>query len=133
VSALHGEAELSAEDLLQAALQLKGEDLDRFVSRLLALRAQQRAPSVPGAEAELLMRINEGPPRDLAGPYRHLIARRRAGTLTPEEHQQLLRLTDEVEAVQARRLEDLIELARLRQTTLDELMQELGIRPPLDG
>jgi hypothetical protein len=126
-------AHMSADDLLKAAQQLQPDDLDRFVSQLLALRARRQAPSVPDEEAELLMRINEGLPADLAGSYRDLIAKRRAETLTPREHEELLRLTDEVEGYQARRVRDLIELARLRQTTLDELVQELGIRPPLDA
>ena len=57
------------------------------------------------------------------------MSRRRAGTLTPEEHQELLRLTGEAERLQAERIERLAELARLRGTSLGAVMNELGIRP----
>jgi hypothetical protein len=53
--------------------------------------------------------------------------KRRAGTLTPEEYQDLLRLTDVAEAIQARRLQDLVELSRLRGISLSALMEELEL------
>jgi hypothetical protein len=59
-----------------------------------------------------------------------LIAKRRAEILTPEEQRELLELTAQVEAREAKRIEDMAELARLRRTTLTSLMKELGIHPP---
>jgi len=53
--------------------------------------------------------------------------KRRAGTLTSEEYQDLLRLTDVAEAIQARRLQDLVELSRLRGISLSALMEELEL------
>jgi hypothetical protein len=127
----HDAPGLTPDELLRAAARLKGSELDQLLSRLLALRAQQHAPSVSSAETELLLRINAGLPADLATPYHDLIAKRRAATLTPAEYRELLRLTELVEARQAQRLGDLIELARLRGQTLDELMDTLGIQPPV--
>lgn len=128
---VHKDPDLTPDELLQAASRLQSEELDRFLARLLALRARQAAPSVSANEAELLQRINAGLPSHLAAPYQALIAKRRAGTLSTEEHQELLRLTEEVEAQQAKRVECLIELSRLRGQTLDEMMDTLGIQPPL--
>jgi hypothetical protein len=62
-----------------------------------------------------------------------LVAKRRAEVLTPEEYDELLRLTDEVEAHDTRRVENLVKLAQLRQVTLDQLMEDLGLRPPDDA
>lgn len=80
-------------------------------------------------ESELLLAINRGLPPEVAEQYRTLINRHRAGTLSPEEHQELLRLTDEAERLQAERIESLAELARIRNQPLGSLMEELGIRP----
>lgn len=46
------------------------------------------------------------------------------------EQQELKQLTDQLEIANAHRIEALIKLAYLRSTTLDGLIDELGIRPP---
>ncbi len=90
-------------------------------------------PHLPQRESELLLRINQGLPDDTARRYRDLISRRRTGTLSPEEHEELLRLTDRAEVLEADRLAHLAELARLRHTSLSRLMEELGIQPATDA
>jgi hypothetical protein len=74
--------------------------------------------------------LNRGLPDELQARYRELIARRREQTLTPEEHSELLRLTDQVEQLEADRLAALSHLAQLRQTTLPALMSSLGLGGP---
>jgi hypothetical protein len=69
-------------------------------------------------------------PPEIQRRYDQLIAKRRAESLTPDEHDELLRLTDQMENLEARRMEHLAELARLRQTSLPALMKTLGIRTP---
>lgn len=86
------------------------------------------APRLAQRESELLLAINRGLPAEVAERYRTLMDRRRSGTLTSDEHQELLRLTDEAERLQAERIEHLAELARLRGKPLGVLMTELGIR-----
>jgi hypothetical protein len=81
-------------------------------------------------ETALLLKINRGLPAEVHQRYRELIDKRREERLTQNEHEELLRLTDEVEKRQAERLEALVELARLRDVPLRELMQTLGIKPP---
>lgn len=88
------------------------------------------APRLPEPEARLLQQINEGLAPEMWRRYNELIAKRRAETLTPDEHATLIALSDQIEDLNARRLECLTELARLRQTSLSELMQQLGITAP---
>lgn len=57
------------------------------------------------------MAINRGLPAEATKRYRALVNRRRSRMLTSEEHQELLRLTAEVERLQAERIEHLAELA----------------------
>lgn len=58
------------------------------------------------------------------------MAKRQAEILTPEEHSELLHLTEQIEKLQAQRMEYLAELARLRGTSLTALMKNLGIQMP---
>jgi hypothetical protein len=127
---VHLEAQLSTEELLKAVDQLSPAELTQFVARVLALHAQRNAPALPPDEADLLRKIEQGIPADLHDRYEVLIARRRAAALTQEEHDELLRLTDQVEALEAQRAEHLASLARLRGVSLAELLDELGIRAP---
>lgn len=125
-------AELSTSALVQAAEQLNETELERFAEQILALRGRRRIPSLPHDEADLLLKINQGIPADLKAQYEALIAKRQAETLSPSEYEELLELTETVEQGDAKRIELLIELARLRGTTLSALMRQLGIRATSD-
>ena len=115
---------------LQQVAAAKGRTVADLVREGVEVIIQiQGAPSLSEEESELLLAINRGLSGEMAERYRELIRRRQAGTLGPEEHRELLRLTDEVERQQAERIENLSELARLRGLPLVALMEELGIRP----
>lgn len=122
--------QMSSEELLNAVRKLSLSELEKFVSQVIALQAQRRAPSLPKAESELLLKINQGIPGDVQKRYKDLIAKRRSETLTPDEYDELLRMTDQIEALNVRRIEYLSELASLRKTSLSNLMEQLGIRTP---
>ncbi len=124
------EAHLSGRDLLKAVEQLDAEEFRHFMTEVLALRARRQAPGMTAAEAALLGRINQGLPEELRQRYQHLSDLRRQQTLTPDEHAELLRLTDEVEQREADRAAALAQLAQSRGISLGELMQALGIRGP---
>ena len=113
----------------------KGLATDRFVidtlrERLSRNPAETNMPHLSNAESELMQCINEGLPVEIWRQYHALIARRNAGTLTADERQVLVGLIDQVELAHARRLGFLLELANLRGTTLDAVMDALGIVKP---
>lgn len=124
------EAQMSPDDLLKAVGQLNTFELDGFLAQVLQLRAQRQTTNLAQREAELLLRINEGIPAKIRPRYEALKEKRDAELLSPQEHQELLNLVTVVENVQAQRLEALAELARLRKTTIRDLMQQLGIKTP---
>jgi formate dehydrogenase maturation protein FdhE len=76
-------------------------------------------------EVALLKKIHRTLPERLRQRYEELVAKRRTETLAEKEHAELLRLTAEVEKLQVSRLEALAELARLRNTSLSRLRDEL--------
>jgi hypothetical protein len=82
------------------------------------------------AESELLIKINRGLPAKVQARLNELTVKRQAERLTPEEYGELLRLTDQVEAVEAARATALAQLATLRGVSLSTLMRDLGIPDP---
>jgi hypothetical protein len=77
----------------------------------------------------LLLRVNEVfTPIDWKR-YRELLAKRNAETISEAERMELTAISDQIETANARRIEYLAELARLRNTTVPALMSELGLQP----
>lgn len=118
------------EKLLEAVEQLSLPDLDQLMFQILALKAQRKAHSFSKDETTLLLKINKGLPDKIQKRFDELVAKRQEEILTPDEHQELLKLTDQIEKSDALRVKYMAELARLRRTSLIALMQELDIRQP---
>lgn len=126
-------ARLSSDDLLHAIERLGVREAERIAFQLLALRAQRLAANLSAEETRLMSEINQGLAPERAVLYESLMARRRMGTLTESEQEDLRGLTDEAERLQARRIEALSELSRLRGTSLRSLMDELELQPAANG
>ena len=126
---VHVSSNIELNAVLNGVAQLETPELESFARRVNALLAQRRAPHLPQREAELLQRIGQSSPA-LQPRYQELNAKRRAATLTPAEHQELLALIEQKEEANAERLRALLELAALRGITLDELMEQLGLDAP---
>ncbi len=84
------------------------------------------------AEIDLLQAISQGVPLNVQQRYIELHANLLDETLSEEEHSELLSLVEIIEKADADRLKYLLELAQLRNTTLDALMDQLGIRRSVD-
>ncbi len=121
--------DIDTEQLFRAASQLPRAELQQFVTRLLALRLPPDVPRLVDNEAEVLLKVNEALPPVIQQRLDELIAKRQTQSLTPAEHQELIHLTEQSEQLDANRLQHLLALAALRQVSLDEVMQQLGIRP----
>ncbi|MGD2089337.1 MAG: STAS/SEC14 domain-containing protein [Candidatus Aminicenantes bacterium] len=126
-------AQLSTDDLLQAVKQLEPSELEGFVWQIIALQAQRKAPGLSKEESQLLIKINQGVPPDIQERYDELIAKRQSETLNAEEYNELLRLTDQIEKLDAERVEYLKKLAFIRNISLTTLLEELKIQTPTYG
>jgi len=123
-------AELSFDQIVNAVAQLSGAELEKLFAQLIPVRPLYEKNRLSDTESQLLMNINEGVPVNVQRRYDELIAKRNKRMLTEEEYGELLRLTDQVELLDAKRLEYLTELAQIRNKPLPLLMNELGIVPP---
>jgi hypothetical protein len=120
---------MSLDELIKAADTLDANDLDSLLQQVVYLRARRKNPVLPEDEAQLLLRINQGIPANLLAQYQLLLQKRDAETLTNSEHDRLIKFSTQIEQIGAQRLESLAHLAQLRQVSLLDLMETLGIQP----
>jgi hypothetical protein len=118
--------ELDQELRTEAARQ--GLEPDHYIIHTLQERLQARPTEEP-TESDLLQQINIGFTAEAWTQYHRLIAKRQAETLTSEEHEYLIQLSDRLEHLNVLRIQALIQLANLRNQPLSDLMQTLGISP----
>jgi len=120
----------SVNAILTTVRQMPIAELEQLVDQVIAIRAERVAPHLTADESALLARINKGLPQEDRARMRALIEKRDDETITTEEWQELASLTDQLELLHADRLAALVELAKLRGVTLDEVMNQLGIQFP---
>jgi hypothetical protein len=120
---------MSLDELIEAANQLDEADLDRLLHQVVILRAHRKASALPKEEAQLLQKINQAIDPELRAQYQTLRAKREAEILTDTEYNTLIQLSNQIEQFGAQRLEALATLAQLRQVSLSDLMETLGIQP----
>jgi len=89
-----------------------------------------RQSALPASEAALLQQINLGLPATTWQRYHELARKLADETLQSDEQPALIALTEQIEQANVRRIAALIKLAQIRATTLDNLIEQLGIRPP---
>ncbi len=127
------QTQLSYDQLLEAVSQLSPAELNDFQKQLAQLSAKQPGASLPKQEANLLLKINQLPSFKANTEYQALLTERQKGTLSDVEHQELIRLNEKHEQLDAKRAKYLVQLAKLRGVSLTNLMNALEILPPTYG
>ena len=123
------EFSIELDQLLTGVAQLDTPDLEKLLVQVRQVLAHRQNPSLPALEIELLQKINQALPEEIQQKYNDLNAKMRSQTITPDEHQDLLKLIDVVEQADGDRLQNLIQLSQLRNISLSELMKHLQIHP----
>ena len=127
------QVDLGLDDILNGISELDTKDLEKFIQKIGHLIARRKVAHLPERESQLMMKINKAISAPLQKRYEHLLAKNREETITPIEHEELLKVIEKVETKNAERLECLIELSRIRNISLDTLMRQLHLSPFQDG
>jgi hypothetical protein len=124
------QTQVSLDTLMNSLKQLDLDELEQIAEYTARLRAQHRAPSLSKAESELWLKINQGVvPENVLKQCAVLTAKAHEGTITDDEHAELMALVNQIEMLNAERLGYLAQLAQLRQMPLEELMAAFEIKP----
>ncbi|MGB1253883.1 MAG: STAS/SEC14 domain-containing protein [Candidatus Promineifilaceae bacterium] len=124
------QSSVTPDQLLHGIGQLEHEEFEKIFSQLTILRAQRRYFSkTEKRESELLKGINgcKLSVTEMAH-YQTLDAKFHEQTLTDNEHDMLLTLSEKIEQLDVDRLEYLIELAQLWKTSVPKAMEKLGLQ-----
>lgn len=118
-------ADVQSEQLLNNLLQLLKQEIPNPV-----VTNKKPKPALSEKESALLLKINEGLPKEIQERYHILSLKTVQETLSIAEHEELLTLVPQVEAKTVERLTYLVELAQLWKMSVDEVMEKLDIHPP---
>lgn len=119
--------------IIQVLSRLSLKEIDLAMQKLIELR-KQKLPSVLSIEeTEILKNINRGVPDEINSRYNALKEKRNQESLTEEEHKELIELTGYMEQHDVARLQSLVELAKIRNISLEELIKNLELKPMLDA
>ncbi len=123
------QSQLPFEQLIQTVEQLDSSELEQLIAQTIKVKTKRKILSLPNDQSLLLQQITQYIPDQLQDRYDFLISKRQDNTLTDQEYQELINLGEHIEAIDVKRLENLTELAKLRQTSLNELIQEFQLQP----
>lgn len=115
---------LETEQQLRKFSTQKGVDLEQFVAELIKEHLDTRLTE----EEELLEKIQQGVAIEKWQKYHELKEKRIGETLTTTEYQELNVIYNAIEEANAERMLHLVQLSKLRNTPVRQLMEELGIK-----
>lgn len=124
------ELPISVERALRKQAEQQGVALESYISDLLSSIPTDNftEQSKESTEIKLLEKIQLNvAPQDLEEYYR-LSALFKSGQITEAEHEKLLALNDVIEIAHAERIKYVIELANLRNQSLEDVVLELGLK-----
>jgi hypothetical protein len=117
---------LETEQKLRKFSTQKGLNLEQFVAELIKEHLDTRLTE----EEELLEKIQQGIAIEKWQKYHELKEKRIAETLTTEEYQELNSIYNAIEEANAERMLYLVQLSKLRNIPVRQLMEDLGIKQP---
>jgi len=100
-----------------------GMDVQHYVEHIIKEDTELKATSA--TEEELLKKINLGISQEKWERYHTLQGKRDEECLSSKEHAELIAISDEIEEANARRMPYLLQLAKLKNRSPEELMREL--------
>lgn len=120
-------AQISAQELIDAASQLDSPELEVIAERVLMLRAERRAPHLSEQETDLFEIINYHRLPKAQARFELLIKRRQANKISSEKLAELIAMTDQGEMEAAERVRAVSELAEMRGLSFQGMWQQLGL------
>jgi hypothetical protein len=123
----------SVATLSHEAERLDNRSLDAFIANILSIRVQRKTSDKQKEEAILLQKINKSLSIEQIERFRALNEKRLDDNINEQEYLELGVLIEKIEKLNVTRLKYLITLAQLRNVTVRELMNQLGISNPTYG
>jgi G3E family GTPase len=123
-------SENTTENLLQAVVSLPTNEFEKLIANARKLR-RALPKNRTNKEIRLIKKVNESTlSDDEQKHFQELIKKRRDENISEDELQELLALTEKSEELNVKRLKFLVEIAKIRNISLRDVMKKLEIFPP---
>ena len=121
-------------EIVRIAANLEIQEFESLYKKLSTLRLQKRGvPVMDETELKLLQQINKEFSANKWERLEFLDWKLEYRTLNEAEEVESLELAEAYEEFSVDRLEKLVQLAKLRRVHIDELMEQLGLKPKARG
>lgn len=123
--------QITTENLLGVVVKMPDSEFNKFIEKVNKLRQKSAKLNWTKSEIELIKKVNESILSvDEQSLFDKLVKKRRAEKITENELQTLIDLTEKSEMLNVVRIKTLIKLAKLKNLSLDEIMDKLQINSP---
>jgi hypothetical protein len=122
---------LTTEHYLRENATREGMPLERYIAQLLtatSLSKSAKKNKKALTEAELIKNCQLAIQTDDLAEYLRLRTLYKSNKITNEERETLIQLNDLIEIAHAKRMAYVVQLATLRNISLEETMKDLGIK-----
>lgn len=107
--------------------RLDNRSLDTFIANIVSLRARRSTPDKQKQEAFLLEKINKSLSLQDSLRFKLLNQKHSEGNISEQEYAELSVLVEKIEKLNVNRLKYMTTLAQVRNVSVRELMNQLGI------
>lgn len=121
--------EIDTNSFLAGLAHWQISELEKFAHDLNDFILRKKAKDKEKKEAGLLLKIHESDlTKEKKEEYQNLMQKLEMETISEEERQVFLKLTEDEENLRNQRVALMFELAQLRNVTLPEVMKDLGLK-----
>jgi hypothetical protein len=125
---IESDVDVNMQDVLVAVDKLDTPDLENFFEQIATLVVQRKTATSDDREATLLAKIKSSVLAEhIQVEYERLYEKLKEETINEEEYQRLNVLLQQIEQQGVERLKYLIELSKLKDKSLTQMMEELNI------
>ena len=121
---------LTTEHYLRESATREGMSLERYITQLLtatSISKNAKKSEIPLTEAELLKHCQLAVQTDDLAEYHRLRTLYQSNNITDDERESLIQLNELIEIAHAKRMAYVLQLATLRNVSLEQTMKDLGI------
>jgi hypothetical protein len=127
-------SQIDTRELLANAAKMGVQELEALMRELNNVLSRKKHKDKDHRERELLRLINETVlAKEKRERYWMLSLQLEEGSISAEEHRELMQLAGEEEWLRNKRVAYLVELSQLRNLSLSQVMEEMGLKPPGHG
>ena len=121
-------------EIVKNAARLELQELESLSKKIATLIFQKRGiPVIDETELKLLQQINKEFPANKWERLQFLDWKTEFSTLNIKEEAEALKLAEAYEDFSVERIKSLAQLATIRRIHIDELMEQLGLKPSARG